>query len=69
MLKNGRWLSIVFQHWNVEYFDAILTAAQESNAELKSAVSQIGDTIWSMHKKKGKPKMSDLLLAYYDKVI
>jgi DNA modification methylase len=35
MLKDGRWLSIVFQHWNVEYFDAILTAAQESDAELK----------------------------------
>lgn len=69
MLKNGRWLSIVFQHWNVEYFDAILTAAQESNAELKSAVSQIGDTIWSMHKKKGKESVlaGEFILTFYKK--
>jgi len=69
MLKDGRWLSIVFQHWNVEYFDAILTAAQESNAELKSAVSQIGDTIWSMHKKKGKESVlaGEFILTFYKK--
>jgi predicted RNA methylase len=69
MLKNERWLSIVFQHWNVEYFDAILTAAQESNAELKSAVSQIGDTIWSMHKKKGKESVlaGEFILTFYKK--
>lgn len=69
MLKDGRWLSIVFQHWNVEYFEAILTAAQESNADLKSAVSQIGDPIWSMHKKKGKESVlaGEFILTFYKK--
>jgi 16S rRNA G966 N2-methylase RsmD len=52
MLKDERWLSIVFQHWNVAYFEAILSAAAESGAELKAAVAQVGDPIWSMHKKK-----------------
>jgi len=67
MLKNGRWLSIVFQHWNVEYFETILTAAQDSNAELKAAVSQIGDPIWSMHKKKGKESVlaGEFILTFY----
>jgi 16S rRNA G966 N2-methylase RsmD len=69
MLKPNRWLSVVFQHWNIEYFDAILTAAQESTAELKSAVSQIGDTIWSMHKKKGKESVlaGEFILTFYKK--
>lgn len=52
MLKPGRWLSIVFQHWNISYFEAILSSAAEAGAELKAAVSQVGDPIWSMHKKK-----------------
>ena len=51
MLKNERWLSIVFQHWNVAYFKAILSTAAEAGAELE-AVAQVGDPIWSMHKKK-----------------
>ena len=69
MLKDGRWLSIVFQHWNVDYFDAILTAAQESNAELLSAVSQIGDPVWSMHKKKGKESVlaGEFILTFLKK--
>ena len=54
MLKNERWLSVVFQHWNIAYFEAILSAAAESGAELKAAVPQVGDPIWSMHKKKNK---------------
>ncbi len=53
MLKPGRWLSVVFQHWNVAYFEAILSAADANGAELKAAISQVGDPIWSMHKKKG----------------
>ncbi len=67
MLKNGRWLSIVFQHWNIEYFEAILSAAQESGADLRSAVSQIGDPIWSMHKKKGKESVlaGEFILTFY----
>ena len=52
MTKRNRWISIVFQHWNVGYFKAILSSAADSGAELKAAVSQVGDPIWSMHKKK-----------------
>lgn len=54
MLKPNRWLSIVFQHWNMRYFEAILSAAAQGGATLKAAISQTGDPIWSMHKKKGK---------------
>lgn len=53
MLKPDRWISIVFQHWDTKYFEAILTAAEETGMELKAAISQVGDPIWSMHKKKG----------------
>ena len=34
MLKTGRWLSIVFQHWKVEYFEAILTALKTQGASI-----------------------------------
>lgn len=52
LLKPYRWLSVVFQHWNVRYLAAILDAAATGGAELRAAVSQMGDPIWSMHKKK-----------------
>lgn len=67
MLKKGRWLSIVFQHWNIKYFEAILSSAAESGAELKAAVSQVGDPIWSMHKKKNKDSVlaGELILTFY----
>jgi hypothetical protein len=67
MLRNRRWLSVVFQHWNVEYFKAILRAAEESGAELRAAVSQIGDPIWSMHKKKGKSSVlaGEMILTFF----
>lgn len=67
MLKQGRWLSVVFQHWNTAYFDAILSAAAETGAELKAAVSQIGDPIWSMHKKKSSQSVlaGELILTFY----
>lgn len=66
MLKPNRWLSVVFQHWNVSYFEAILTAAAGSGAELRAAVSQIGDPIWSMHKKKSNESVlaGDLILTF-----
>ena len=66
MLKKGRWLSLVFQHWDVAYFDAILSAAAESGADLRAAVSQIGDPIWSMHKKKSKQSVlaGELILSF-----
>ena len=52
LLKPDRWASIVFQHWNVRYLAAILDAATSAGADLRAAVSQVGDPIWSMHKKK-----------------
>jgi len=42
MLKKGHWLSIVFQHWNIAYFSAILSTAAETGAALKAAISQVG---------------------------
>ena len=67
MLKNERWLSIVFQHWNVAYFETILSAAAESGAELKAAVAQVGDPIWSMHKKKNKESVlaGEMILTFH----
>jgi 16S rRNA G966 N2-methylase RsmD len=67
MLKKERWLSIVFQHWNAAYFEAILSAAAECGAELKAAVSQIGDPIWSMHKKKNKESVlaGEMILTFH----
>ena len=67
MLKRDRWFSVVFQHWNVKYFKAILSSAAESGAELKAAVSQVGDPIWSMHKKKNKDSVlaGELILTFY----
>jgi predicted RNA methylase len=67
MLRDNRWLSIVFQHWNISYFEAILSAADESGAELKAAISQIGDPIWSMHKKKGKESVlaGEAILTFF----
>lgn len=67
MLKDERWLSVVFQHWNVAYFEAILSAAAESGAELKAAVAQIGDPIWSMHKKKNKESVlaGEMILTFH----
>lgn len=67
MLKQGRWLSLVFQHWSTAYFDAILSSAAEAGAELKAAVSQIGDPIWSMHKKKSSQSVlaGELILTFY----
>lgn len=52
MLKQDRWMSVVFQHSDPKYFAAILDAAAASGAEIRAAVSQVGDTVWSMHKKK-----------------
>jgi hypothetical protein len=67
LLKPERWFSVVFQHWNVDYFKAILSAAVEEGAELKAAISQIGDPIWSMHKKKNKESVlaGELILTFY----
>ncbi len=67
MLKLGRWLSIVFQHWNTLYFETILTAAAEGGGELRAAVSQVGDPIWSMHKKKNRESVlaGEMIITFY----
>ncbi len=67
MLRHDRWFSVVFQHWQVDYFEAILRAAEEGGAELRAAITQIGDTVWSMHKKKGKESVlaGELILTFY----
>jgi len=60
-------MSVVFQHWNIDYFKAILSAAADEGAELKAAISQVGDPIWSMHKKKNKESVlaGELILTFY----
>jgi DNA modification methylase len=67
MLKKGRWLSVVFQHWNTAYFEAILSAAAATGGELRAAVSQIGDPIWSMHKKKRNQSVlaGELIITFF----
>ncbi|HTW92140.1 MAG TPA: DNA methyltransferase [bacterium] len=67
MLKNRRWMSVVFQHWNVSYFRSILDAARDSGASLRAAVSQVGDPIWSMHKKKNRESVlaGELILTFF----
>jgi 16S rRNA G966 N2-methylase RsmD len=68
VLKPNRWMSIVFQHWNIAYFHAILASAAESGADLRAAVSQIGDPIWSMHKKKGSESVlaGEMILTFFN---
>lgn len=66
LLKPGRWLSVVFQHWSTAYFDAILTGAAVAGGDLRAAISQIGDPIWSMHKKKGNQSVlaGEMILTF-----
>src|SRR6266568_8138068 len=47
LLRADRWFSIVFQHWDIGYFATILETASECGAELKAAITQTGDVIWS----------------------
>ncbi len=67
LLKPDRWLSIVFQHWDTSYFAAILETASECGGELKSAITQTGDVIWSMHKKKNSANVlaGEMILTFY----
>jgi DNA modification methylase len=67
MLKTGRWISVVFQHWNTKYFESILRSSSESGMELRAAISQVGDPIWSMHKKKGSESVlaGELILTFF----
>lgn len=67
LLKPDRWFSIVFQHWDTSYFATILETASESGGELKAAITQTGDVIWSMHKKKNSASVlaGEMILTFY----
>ena len=67
LLKADRWFSIVFQHWDTSYFATILETASECGGELKAAITQTGDVIWSMHKKKNSASVlaGEMILTFY----
>ncbi|MBI2834365.1 MAG: hypothetical protein HYX76_08060 [Acidobacteria bacterium] len=67
LLKPRRWLSVVFQHWRVPYFNAILTGAAAAGGDLRAAISQVGDPVWSMHKKKGNESVlaGEMILTFF----
>jgi adenine-specific DNA methylase len=67
LLRPDRWLSIVFQHWDLRYFATILETAGECGAELKAAITQTGDVIWSMHKKKNSQSVlaGEMILTFH----
>lgn len=67
LLKPDRWLSIVFQHWDLSYFATILETASQCGGELKAAITQTGDVIWSMHKKKNSASVlaGEMILTFY----
>jgi DNA modification methylase len=67
LLKPDRWCSIVFQHWDTSYFATILETASDCGAELKAAITQTGDVIWSMHKKKNSASVlaGEMILTFY----
>jgi adenine-specific DNA methylase len=67
ILKQDRWISIVFQHWNSAYFRTIMQASTECGGELKAAVTQERDTVWSMHKKKNAESVlaAEMMLTFY----
>ncbi len=67
LLRPDRWFSIVFQHWDTSYFSTILESAESGGAELRAAVSQEPEVIWSMHKKKNAETVlsGELILTFY----
>jgi hypothetical protein len=67
LLRPDRWFSIVFQHWDLRYFATILETASECGAELKTAITQTGDVIWSMHKKKNSASVlaGEMIITFY----
>jgi DNA modification methylase len=67
LLRPDRWFSIVFQHWDVSYFATILETASKNGAELKAAITQTGDVIWSMHKKKNSESVlaGEMIITFY----
>ena len=70
LLRSDRWMSIVFQHWDTSYFQAILDAASGAGAELKAALTQEREVVWSMHKKKNSESVlgGEMILTFYKPV-
>ena len=66
VLKPGRWLSVVFQHWELGYFAAILEGAESAGATLRAAVVQEPGVVWSMHKKKNSKSVlsGEMILTF-----
>src|SRR5208283_1708492 len=56
-----------FQHWVTSYFATILETASDCGGELKAAITQTGDVIWSMHKKKNSASVlaGEMILTFY----
>ena len=67
LLRPDRWFSVVFQHWDTSYFATILETAHAGGAELRAAITQTGDVIWSMHKKKNSASVlaGEMILTFY----
>lgn len=67
LLRPDRWFSVIFQHWDLRYFATILETATAGGAELKAAITQTGDVIWSMHKKKHSASVlaGEMILTFY----
>jgi len=67
LLKPERWFSVVFQHWDASYFATILETAEHWGADLKAAITQTGDVIWSMHKKKNSASVlaGEMILTFF----
>jgi hypothetical protein len=51
-LKYNRWMTLVYAHKNTEYWDAIISACQDSGFEFVNAVYEKPEVIWSLTKKK-----------------
>lgn len=67
LLRPDRWLTVVFQHWDVSYFRVILDAVSEEGGALKAAITHDKDVIWSMHKKKHSETVlgGEMLLTFF----
>lgn len=68
LLRRDRWFTVVFQHWDVSYFQVILDAVAEEGGLLKAAITHDKDVIWSMHKKKNAETVlgGEMLLTFYN---
>ncbi|MBI3581625.1 MAG: DNA adenine methylase [Nitrospinae bacterium] len=68
LLKKDRWISIVFQHWNSAYFKAIIQTASNLGGDLRAAITQERDVVWSMHKKKNAESVlaAEMVLTFYN---